>query len=112
MWLQLQHRARISFTSVAEVKGRRAAQVASVAAMNVNVLPLVVALVPNAGLFRLVSVSVTLSERCNESGKALNFCSSGMFFEAAAFSKALKFCEAFWKSKSSKALKLFKTWNF
>lgn len=37
------------------------AQVASVAAMNVNVLPLVVALVPNARLFRLVSVSVTLS---------------------------------------------------
>lgn len=44
-----------------EIERRSTTQVAGVAAMNVNVLPLVVALVPDACLLRLVSVSVALS---------------------------------------------------
>lgn len=59
--IRLHHSSQISFASVTEVERRCVAQVASVAAMNVNVLPLVVALVPDAGLLGLMSVSVTLS---------------------------------------------------
>lgn len=63
LWIQLHHAARVSFAAVTEVEGRRTAQVAGVAAMNVNVLPLVVALMPNARLLRLMGVSVALSEK-------------------------------------------------
>jgi hypothetical protein len=59
--IRLHHDSRISFASVTEVERRCAAQVAGVAAVNVNVLPLVVALVPDAGLLGLVSVSMALS---------------------------------------------------
>lgn len=52
-----------------EVEGRRTAQVAGVAAMNVNVLPLVVALMPNARLLRLMGVSVALSEKIGETNR-------------------------------------------
>lgn len=60
LWIQLHQATRVSFAAVAEVEGRRTTQVSGVAAMNVNVLPLAVALVPYARLLRLVSVSVAL----------------------------------------------------
>lgn len=57
---------------MAKIEWSCTAQVASVAAMNVNVLPLVVALVPNARFFWLVSVSVTLSKKLKEKGDEIN----------------------------------------
>lgn len=60
--IRLHHYSQISFASVTKVKRRCSAQVTGVATVNVNILPLVVTLVPDAGLFWLVSVSVTLSE--------------------------------------------------
>lgn len=61
-WLaQLQHDARISFTRMPEIKGRCTAQVASVATMNVNVLPFSISLMPYSWLFWLVCMSVSLS---------------------------------------------------
>lgn len=47
---------------MAKVERSGPVQVAGIAAVDVHVLPLVVALMPNASLFRLMSVSVTLSE--------------------------------------------------
>lgn len=58
---RLHHHPRVSFASVTEIERRGSAQIAGITAMDVHVLPLVVALMPNARLFWLVSVSMTLS---------------------------------------------------
>ena len=65
--IRLHHGSQISFASVTKVKRCCGAQVSGVATVNVNILPLVVTLVPDAGLFWLVSVSVALSKWDEES---------------------------------------------
>lgn len=47
---ELHHHARISFTAVTKVERRCSTQVTGVTTMDVNVLPLSVALMPNSSL--------------------------------------------------------------
>lgn len=61
-WLaQLQHDARISFTRMTEVKGRRTTQISSITAMNVNILPFSISFMPYSWFFWLMSMSMSLS---------------------------------------------------